>query len=153
MKHEVRSCHYASKIRESAIISSIVSTSTSSTSTLFKFGNITKDTLGLARLHNLLQTRQIQRNQTLYKYIYRKVPKISPGAYIFQRPFLRGVFLEGVIFGGAYLWRELNLRFKIDWASLLVGRKFTFFLLCFTLYLRATAKYKNIGGLIFGGAI
>ena len=44
---------------------------------------------------------------------YRKIPKISPGAYIFQRPFLRGLYSEG------------NLRFKIDWASLIVGRKFT----------------------------
>ena len=26
---------------------------------------------------------------------YRKIPKISSGAYIFQRPFLRGLFLEG----------------------------------------------------------
>ena len=26
---------------------------------------------------------------------YCKIPKISPGAYIFQRPFLRGLFLEG----------------------------------------------------------
>ena len=34
---------------------------------------------------------------------YRKIPKISSGAYIFQRPFLRGLFLEGLIFGGAYL--------------------------------------------------
>ena len=39
--------------------------------------------------------------------IYRKIPKISPGAYIFQRPFLRGLFLEGLIFGGAYLRREI----------------------------------------------
>ena len=38
---------------------------------------------------------------------YRKIPKISPGAYIFQRPFLRGLFLEGLIFGGAYLRREI----------------------------------------------
>ena len=38
---------------------------------------------------------------------YRKIPKISPGNYIFQRPFLRGLFLEGPIFGGAYLWREI----------------------------------------------
>ena len=44
---------------------------------------------------------------------YRKIPKISPGANIFQRPFLRGLSKEG------------NLRFKIDWASLIVGRKFT----------------------------
>ena len=48
---------------------------------------------------------------------YRKIPKISPGAYIFQRPFLRGLFLEGLIFGGAYVRREI-LRFTIDWASL-----------------------------------
>ena len=38
---------------------------------------------------------------------YRKIPKISPGAYIFQRPFLRGLFLEGLIFGGFYLRREI----------------------------------------------
>ena len=33
---------------------------------------------------------------------YRKIPKISPGAYIFQRAFLRGL-----IFGGVYLRREI----------------------------------------------
>ena len=38
---------------------------------------------------------------------YRKIPKRSPGAYIFQRLFLRGLFLEGLIFGGAYLRREI----------------------------------------------
>ena len=38
---------------------------------------------------------------------YRKIPKISPWAYIFQRPFLRGLFLEGLIFGGAYLRKEI----------------------------------------------
>ena len=53
---------------------------------------------------------------------YRKIPKISPGAYIFQRPFLRGLFLEG-------LYAEGNLRFKIDWASLIPGNKFTVFAL------------------------
>ena len=31
---------------------------------------------------------------------YHKIPKISPGGYIFQRPFLRGLFLEGLIYGG-----------------------------------------------------
>ena len=39
--------------------------------------------------------------------VYSKIPKIRPGAYIFQRPFLRGLFLEGLIFGGAYLRREI----------------------------------------------
>jgi len=41
---------------------------------------------------------------------------------------------------------EGNLRFKIEWASLTVGRKFTV-LLCFTLYLRAISGYKPPGGL------
>ena len=48
---------------------------------------------------------------------YRKIPKISPGAYIFQRPFLRGLSTEG------------NLRFKIDRASLIAGNKSTIFAL------------------------
>ena len=61
------------------------------------------------------------------------------------------------------------MHFKIDCASLIVGKKFTV-LLCFALYLRATSKYKppgglysegnltegflryEFGGLIFGGA-
>ena len=38
---------------------------------------------------------------------YRKIPKISPGAYIFLSPFLRGLFLDGLILGGAYLRREI----------------------------------------------
>ena len=42
-----------------------------------------------------------------YLSFYCEIPKISPGAYIFQRPFLRGLFLKGLIFGGAYLWREI----------------------------------------------
>ena len=48
---------------------------------------------------------------------YRKILKISPGASIFHRPFLRGLSTEG------------NLRFKIEWASLLFGSKFTVFAL------------------------
>ena len=45
---------------------------------------------------------------------------------------------------------EGNLRLKIDWARLIFGRKFTF-LLCFTLYLRAIAKYKPPGGFYVEG--
>ena len=56
------------------------------------------------------------------------------------------------------------MHFKVDWASLILGRKFTVFL---TLYLRAISKYKPPGlvrgayrgdfasrvwGPIFGGA-
>ena len=42
------------------------------------------------------------------------------------------------------------MRFKIDWASLILGRKFTVSL-CFTLYLRAISKYKPLGGLYLEG--
>ena len=56
--------------------------------------------------------------------------------------------------GGAYIRTSLctegNLRFKIDQASLILGRKFTVFL-CFTLYLRAISKYKPPGGLYLEG--
>ena len=54
---------------------------------------------------------------------YRKITKMSPGGYIFQRPFLRGIFLEGLMYGG----------------------KFT---LCFTLYSGENSKYKPPRGLI-----
>ena len=48
---------------------------------------------------------------------------------------------------------EGDLHFKINWASLIVGRKFTVCLFYFVLILRAISKYKSLGGLIFGGAI
>ena len=32
----------------------------------------------------------------------RKTPKINPGAYIFQRPFLRGLYSEGLIYWGKF---------------------------------------------------
>ena len=57
---------------------------------------------------------------------YCKIPKISPGAYIFQRLSLSGLFLEGLMCKG-------NLRFKIDWANLQWEGNLPF-LLCFTLY-------------------
>ena len=44
---------------------------------------------------------------------------------------------------------EGNLRFKIDWTSLIVGRKFTV-LLCFTL-IQGNFQLQAPGGLIFGG--
>ena len=62
-------------------------------------------------------SRLPQRNASLDT---RKSPKISSGAYIFQILFSRGLFLQVLIFRGAYLRRE-NLRFKIDWASLIVA--------------------------------
>ena len=80
---------------------------------------------------------------------YRKILKISPRAYIFQRPFLRGLFLEGLIFGGAYLRREICVSKSIGLALQLEGN--LPFLLCFTLYLRAISKYKPLGGLYLEG--
>ena len=53
---------------------------------------------------------------------YRKIPKISPGAYSFQRRFLRGLSTEGC------------LRFKIGWASLIVGSKCTVFALFYFVF-------------------
>ena len=55
-------------------------------------------------------------------YNYCKIPKISPGAYIFQRTFLRGLFLEGLIYGGKFA-------FQNQLGQPLVGRKFTIFAL------------------------
>ena len=45
---------------------------------------------------------------------------------------------------------EGNLRFKIGWDSLIVGRKFTVFA-CLTFYLREISKYKPPGGLYLEG--
>ena len=76
---------------------------------------------------------------------FRKIPKISPGAYIFQRPFLRGFFL------GAYIRRglstEANLRLKIDWASLILERKFIVFALFYFVF-ESNFQVQAPGGLI-----
>ena len=81
---------------------------------------------------------------------------------------------QGIIFGRAYIRRGLctegNLRFKIDWASLIVGRKFTVFALFYFVFegnfpstsprgayiwrgdlTEGFLRYQ-FGGLIFGGA-
>ena len=51
----------------------------------------------------------------------RKIPKISPRAYIFQRPFLRGLFSEGLyMYGGKFA-------FQNRLGQLVVERKFTIF--------------------------
>ena len=72
--------------------------------------------------------------------MYRKILKKKPGAYIFQRPFSRGLFLEGLICGGVYLRREICVSKSIGVALWLKGN--WPFLLCCTLYLRAISKYK-----------
>ena len=69
--------------------------------------------------------------------------------------FLKALF-EGLIFGGAYIRRSLsmegNLRFKIDWGSLTVGSKFTFFALFYFVF-EGNFQVQAPGGLIFGGTI
>ena len=82
---------------------------------------------------------------------YRKIRKISLGAYIFQTPFLRRLFLEGLVFGGAYLRREICVSKSIGLALYLEVN--LPFLLCFTLNLRAIFQVLSPGRLIFGGAI
>ena len=80
---------------------------------------------------------------------YRRIPEISPGAYIFQRPFLRGLFLEALIFGGAYQRREICVSKSIV-LSLQLEVNLLFWL-CFTLYLRAILNQKPPGGLYLEG--
>ena len=36
----------------------------------------------------------------------RIIPKITPLAYIFQRPCLRGLFLEGLMYGGKFAFQN-----------------------------------------------
>ena len=69
---------------------------------------------------------------------------------------LRGLYFskalfEGLIFGGAYLQREICVYKSIGlalWFEVNLP-----FLLCFTLYLFTIFQVQAPGGLIFGGAI
>ena len=56
---------------------------------------------------------------------------------------------EGLIFGGAYVWREICLSKSIGLALWL--ERNLLFLLCFTLYLRAISTYKPPRGLYLEG--
>ena len=62
---------------------------------------------------------------------------------------------EGLIFGGAYIRRGLstegNLRFRIDWASLIVGSKFTVFALFYFVFEGNFPSIKPLGGLYLEG--
>ena len=71
----------------------------------------------------------------------------------FRKPFLRGLYSageggRGLIYGGKF-------RFKIDWASLIFGRKFTVFALFYFVFERnfQVQAPPRGGGLIFGGAV
>ena len=79
----------------------------------------------------------------------RKIPKISPGSYIFQRPFLRGLFLDGLIFGWAYVRRETcvskSIGLAYSWKEI---NRFCFALLCIW---GQFSKYKPPGCLFSEG--
>ena len=118
--------------------------SSAGSSKLFPLVQIVKKTekFGFTMIYEIKQN---------FSPIYLKIPKISPGAYIFQRPFLRGLFLEGLIFGGAYLRREICVSKSIGLALYLEVN--LPFLLCFIVYLREIFQVQAPGGLIFGGTI
>ena len=65
--------------------------------------------------------------------------------------FWRALFLEGLIFGGAYLWKEICVS-KSIWVALLVGSKFTLFALFYFVF-EGNFQVQASGGLIFGRAI
>ena len=89
---------------------------------------------------------------------------MSPGGYIFQRPFWRGLFLEGLIFGGAYVRREICVPKSIGLAC--SGKEvyhFRFVLLCIRgkiprtippgAYVRSGDLTEGFFALRFGGLI
>ena len=48
---------------------------------------------------------------------YRKIQKISPGAYIFQRPFSRDLFLEGLMYGEKFAFQN-RLGWPYSWKEI-----------------------------------
>ena len=80
----------------------------------------------------------LRARRLLHSVLYRKIPNNTPRDLYFSK-----AFFEGLIFGGAYLRREICVS-KSIWASLIVRGKFTVFAL-FYFFLR----YEFVGG---GGA-
>ena len=96
---------------------------------------------------------------------YRKIPKISPRAYInffFQRPFSRGLFLEGLMHGGKFAFQN-RLGWPYSWKEIYrfsvlpcIWGQFASTSPQGDLYLEGSfnggfLRYE-FGGLIFGGA-
>ena len=91
---------------------------------------------------------------TMSLFSHRKIPKISPGASIFQRPILRGLFLEGLYSEGLIYRGKFAFLNRLGY-SLIVGSKFTVFALFYFVFdgnFPSTSPPGG-GGLIFGGAI
>ena len=115
--------------------------------------------LNIISHYNFAQSKEEQgKHSQITVFTYCKIPKISPKADIIQRPYSRGIFLEGVIFGGAYLSRSTGLALKLK-----VNLQF---LLCnATFQVQASGEayiwrddltegfsHYRFGGLIHGGA-
>ena len=73
---------------------------------------------------------------------YRKIPEISPGAYMI---FFKALF-EGLIFGGPYLRREICVSKSIG--LVYIWKEFTVFAL-FYLVFEGNFQEQAPGGLIF----
>ena len=69
-----------------------------------------------------------------------------------QAPFLRGLFLEGLIYGAEISRRTREKPLVPRVASLIVGRKCTVFALFYFVF-EGNFQVQAPGGLIFGGAI
>ena len=82
--------------------------------------------------------------------IYREIAKISPGLIFFKGPFWRGLFLGGLIFGGAYLRREVCVSKRLGWPY--SWKEIYRFALCDFVF-EGNFQVQAPGGLIFGGAI
>ena len=54
----------------------------------------------------LAPTKRLKTDMSFKSYLPQNFEKRAGGFY-FQRPFLRGLFLERLIFGGAYLQRKI----------------------------------------------
>ena len=91
--------------------------------------------------------RKIHKHNTLG---YCKIPKTSPQGLYFSK-----ALFEGLIFEGTYIRRglstEANLRVKIDWASLIVGSKFTIFALFYFVFEGNFLSTSPRGGYIWRG--
>ena len=97
---------------------------------------------GINTTRDISKLSQISLIQRLVKY--HIILKITPQGLYFSK-----ALFERLIFGGAYLWREICVSKSIGLAFQLEGN--LQLLLCFSLYLRAISKYKPPGRLTFGG--
>ena len=71
---------------------------------------------------------------------------MSPWAYIFQRSSLRGLYSEGLIYGGKFAFQN-RLGYPYSWKEI--------YCFCFVLLFvfEGNFQVKAPGGLIFGGAV